>query len=208
MRFGVPQTLVLDDLEPAVARAFARALSRLSQAGASIVDVPFTQLAEIATLGARGTFAVVEGYAWHRQRLDRDADRYDPIVARRFAGGADVRSADYIALVNGRRDLIGRAAPVTAPFDAMLMPTLPIVAPPIADYAGNEERWLATNRLMTRNPGVANFLDRCAITLPCHDEGGPQVGISVMGETLGDRRLLALAHAMEPVLRGHSGSDT
>lgn len=201
LRFAVPQTLVLDDLEPAVARAFEQALSVLAEAGAVIVDIPFAELAEIAELGACGTFSVIEGYAWHREHLVRDAARYDPIVARRFAGGADVRASDYIALCNGRRDLIERARIVTRPFDALLMPTVPIVPPPLADYAGNEERWLATNRLMTRNPGVANFLDRCAVTLPCHADGDPPIGISAMGETLGDDRLLQLARAVEHALR-------
>lgn len=201
LRFAVPQTLVLDGLEPDVARAFDHALSALAEAGAMIVDIPFRELAEIAELGARGTFSVIEGYAWHREHLARDAAGYDPIVARRFAAGADVRASDYIALCNGRRDLIERARIVTRPYDALLMPTVPLVAPPMADYRGNEERWLATNRLMTRNPGVANFLDRCAITLPCHSDGDPPVGISAMGETLGDDRLLQLARAVEHALK-------
>ena len=53
---------------------------------------------------------------------------------------------------------------------------------------------------MIRNPGIANFLDRCAISLPCHEAGEPPVGLSLMGEPLGDRRLLETAATVEKLL--------
>lgn len=197
LRFAVPQTLVLDGLEPEVAQAFSRVLSRLSAAGAKIVEIPFTELAELPAL----SFSVVEGYAWHRKLLAERRAFYDPIVAGRFANGAAVSAADYIDLLEARTSLIRRTAPITRAFDAVLMPTVPLVAPKLADFAGNEQLWLATNRRMIRNPGVANFLDRCAISLPCHDRGAAPVGVSLMGETLSDRRLLATALAVEAIVR-------
>jgi aspartyl-tRNA(Asn)/glutamyl-tRNA(Gln) amidotransferase subunit A len=80
------------------------------------------------------------------------------------------------------------------------MPTVPLVAPKLADFKDNEALWLATNRRMIRNPGIANFLDRCAISLPCHAAGEAPVGFSLMGEQLGDRRLLEIAAAVEEVV--------
>ncbi|HEX2139015.1 MAG TPA: amidase [Woeseiaceae bacterium] len=196
LRLAVPQTLVLDDLEAPVAEAFGRALSRLSAAGVSISEIPFTELAEIPAL----SFSVVEGYAWHRQLLEHKRSLYDPIVAGRFASGAAVLAADYIALLRTRAELIRRSAQVTLAFDAVVMPTLPLVAPKLTDLAGNEALWLATNRRMIRNPGIANFLDRCAISLPCHRPGDAPVGLSLMGETSDDVRLLSIALAIEPLI--------
>jgi aspartyl-tRNA(Asn)/glutamyl-tRNA(Gln) amidotransferase subunit A len=89
---------------------------------------------------------------------------------------------------------------ITWGFDAVVMPTVPLVAPRLADFAGNEPLWLATNRRMIRNPGIANFLDRCALSIPCHATGEAPVGLSLMGETLADRRLLAIGLAVEKVL--------
>ena len=196
LRFAVPKTLVLDDLEPPVAAAFARALSRLSAAGVRIVEIPFAELRELPPL----SFSVVEGYAWHRRLLETRRAEYDPIVAGRFANGAAVSAADYIELLNLRKVLVEKSRSVTQGFDAVVMPTVPLVAPKLADFAGNEPLWLATNRRMIRNPGIANFLDRCALSIPCHEAGAAPVGFSLMGEHMADRRLLAIGLAVEKIL--------
>jgi aspartyl-tRNA(Asn)/glutamyl-tRNA(Gln) amidotransferase subunit A len=192
----VPKTLVLDELEPPVAAAFARALSRLSAAGVRIVEIPFAELRELPPL----SFSVVEGYAWHRRLLETRRAEYDPIVAGRFANGAAVSAADYIELLNLRKSLIEKSRAATQGFDAVVMPTVPLVAPRLADFAGNEPLWLATNRRMIRNPGIANFLDRCALSIPCHQAGAAPVGFSLMGEHMADRRLLAIGLAVEKIL--------
>jgi aspartyl-tRNA(Asn)/glutamyl-tRNA(Gln) amidotransferase subunit A len=196
LRFAVPTTLVCDDLEPPVAAAFARALSRLSAAGVRIVEISFAELRELPPL----SFSVVEGYAWHRRLLETRRAEYDPIVAGRFANGAAVSAADYIELLNLRKSLIEKSRAATQGFDAVVMPTVPLVAPRLADFAGNEPLWLATNRRMIRNPGIANFLDRCALSIPCHQAGAAPVGFSLMGEHMADRRLLAIGLAVEKIL--------
>src|SRR5690606_30616907 len=114
LHFAVPKTVVSDDLEPAVAAAFARALSRLSAAGVKITEIPFSELSEIPSL----SFSVVEGHAWHRKHLEERRSLYDPIVARRFENGAAVSSADYIALQETRAGLIAKSVAVTQHFDA------------------------------------------------------------------------------------------
>jgi aspartyl-tRNA(Asn)/glutamyl-tRNA(Gln) amidotransferase subunit A len=200
LRFAVPTTVVMDGLDGAVAAAFARTLSVLARAGAHLSEIAFTELGELAALNARGGFPVAEGYAWHRKLLAEKAAAYDPVIAARFANGVNVGAADYIDMVHARADLIRRADRVTAPYDAILMPTIAIVAPAIADFENNEERWLQTNRLLIRNPGIANILDRCALSIPCHAPGTAPVGITLMGETMGDARLLALGLAVEAAL--------
>jgi len=80
------------------------------------------------------------------------------------------------------------------------MPTVAITPPALARFANNDEFWLQTNRRMIRNPGIVNFLDRCALSVPCHRAGSAPVGLSIVGEHLGDRRLLAVGLAVERVL--------
>ena len=69
------------------------------------------------------------------------------------------------------------------------MPTTPILPPRIADL-DDEREYNRVNLLTLRNTAPANFLDRCAISLPCHRPGEPPVGLMLMGETMGDARLL------------------
>lgn len=202
LRLAVPQTLVLEDLVSAVQAAFSRALSALSRAGATITEIPFTELGQLAVVNGRaqGGFAVVEGYAWHRKLLESKRALYDPIIAARFANGAKASAADYCDLVQARRDLIAQAAATTREFDAVLMPTVPITAPAIVEIEGDEGKWLSTNRMMIRNPFVANFLDRCALTIPCHKTGAAPIGLTLMGEAMADRRVLSMGLAVEAAL--------
>ena len=199
LRLAVPQTQVLDDLDEAVAQAFEGALTRLSEAGARIIEIPFGELTEIPELSVKGGIAVTESYAWHRHLLEKAADLYDPWIRRRIEGGARQSAADYIEMLNRRADLIARADRVTAPFDALVMPAVPRVAPTMAEIE-DEDAFTRNHLLLVRNNMIFNILDRCAATVPCHEPGTAPVGLMVAGEHGADRRLLAMALAIEEVV--------
>ena len=114
--------------------------------------------------------------------------------------GAEISGPDYVGLVSARASLIARAAQATAPFDAVLMPTVALTAPAISALVMDED-YASTNLAILRNPSVVNFLDRCALTLPCHEPGDTPVGLSLMGEHLGDRRLISIGLSCEAALR-------
>jgi len=192
LRLAVPQTVVLDDLDALVAASFSRALTTLSKAGATIVEIAFPELGELAAANARGTFAVIEGYAWHRDLLQRKRDLYDPKVAARFSNGEKFSAADYIALRRIQAALIESSRRATEVYDAVIMPTVPITAPPIAELENDYQHYLLVGRTVVRNTLIANFLDRCALTVPCHEPGTAPVGLMIMGETMADRRVLSI----------------
>lgn len=194
LRLALPQTLVLDALDATVAAAFGATLSRLSAAGASIIEAPFSLLAECHPINQ---FPAAEAYAWHRHLLAQHETQYDPRVAKRIKLGAQISAADYIDALHRRRDWIARMEATLAPFDAMIMPTVPIVAPPIADLEASEEAFLDANRLLLRNPSIINVLDGCAITLPCHPAGTLPVGITLAGPAMRDGYLMGVARAVE-----------
>jgi len=199
LRLAVPQTLVLDDLDPEVAAAFGAALSKLSAAGARITEIPFAELAELAHINRQGGLSVAEAFAWHRRHLEAVGSQYDPVIATRIARGVEIGAADYIDVLNARARLIARGDAITSEFDAVVMPTLSIVAPRI-DSVTSPEVWFKYNATIIRNTFVSNFFDRCAITVPCHKPGDAPVGFNMMGETMGDRRLVSVALAVEAVL--------
>jgi aspartyl-tRNA(Asn)/glutamyl-tRNA(Gln) amidotransferase subunit A len=91
---------------------------------------------------------------------------------------------------------------LVAPFDAMLMPTVPCVAPTIAEVDANDDAYFRWNLRALRNCGLMNFMDACAVTLPCHVPGEGPVGLSVCGVAMSDRRTLAVAAAVERALAG------
>jgi aspartyl-tRNA(Asn)/glutamyl-tRNA(Gln) amidotransferase subunit A len=196
---AVPQSLVLDNLAPEVAAAFSDACTRLSRAGARIVDLPLTELGEYRMLNARGGFAPIEAFAWHRPLLAQRGDDYDPRVRSRIERGGSMTTVEYIELSAARADLIARVTARTADFDALLMPTVAITAPPIVAFAV-DENYFRLNALILRNTSVINFLDRCAVTLPIHQPGTMPVGLMVVGEHGEDRRLLAVAAGIEAAI--------
>src|SRR5262245_8394155 len=199
LRMAVPQTMVLDGLEPGVARAFEAALDALRKAGARIVDIPLHELGELTQINAKGGFAAAESYAIHRALIAKAEKTYDPQVLTRILRGQEQSAADYIDLVAARADFIRRVAAVTAPYDALLMPTTPLTAPRLADLAADDS-YRKVNFLMLRNPAIVNFLDRCSISLPCQRAGDAPVGLMLIGEHGADRRLLAIAAAIEQVV--------
>ncbi|HEX7969433.1 MAG TPA: amidase family protein, partial [Stellaceae bacterium] len=198
-RLGVPQTLVLDDLEPAVATAFERACAALSRAGARLQDVPLDELGEYAAINAKGGFSPPEAYAWHAALLARRGGDYDPRVRVRIERGRAMSAADYVTLCWQRVDFIARVDSRTAELDALLLPTVPIIAPPIAAFDKDDDYWRLNMRIL-RNTAIVNFLDRCAVSVPIHPPGTPPVGLMIVGRHGDDRRLLGMAMALEATL--------
>src|SRR6266481_3034901 len=194
MRLGVPQSYVLDGLAPEVANAFAAACTALSRAGARVVDIPLIELAELPAINAAGGFAPIEAYAWHEPLLARRGDDYDQRVRGRIERASGMSAVDYIRLQAARADLTERIAARTAGFDALLMPTVAITAPPIAAFERDED-YRRLNALLLRNTSVINFLDCCAVTVPIQT-AGPPVGLMIVGEHGADGHLLGVGRGI------------
>ena len=199
LRLAVPQTLVLDKLDDHVANCFSKTLSKLSSGGANIIEIPFSELGEIPKINAGGGI-YAEAYVAHRNQIDDYADEYDPRVRGRLLRTKDISAVDYLVAMEARDALIQSANNVTASFDAVIMPTIPTVAPSIKSLEDDEELYIATNMLTLRNTFCFNFLDRCALSVPMHPEGQGPAGLMVVGETMGDKKLLAVGLAIEDAL--------
>jgi Asp-tRNA(Asn)/Glu-tRNA(Gln) amidotransferase A subunit family amidase len=201
-RLALPTTWLLDSLDDTVAKTFEAALTRLRKAGVVVEPIELPELAEMATLNAAGGFAAAESWAWHRHRLETHAERYDPRVAQRIRRGAAITAADYIDLLQARQQLIQRVRAATAAYDAMVAPTVPVIAPRTCNLATDDAAFFAANALMLRNPSVVNFLDGCAISLPCHEPEAWPVGLMLFAPAMHDDLLLSAALAIEPWLQG------
>lgn len=197
LRLAIPTTVMLDGLDAHVAASFKAALSTLSAAGARIVEIPLAALAELANLNR---FSPAEAWAWHRNLLAERETQYDSRVARRIRLGSGITAADYISLLEQRRAWIEKVESEIAGYDALIMPTVPLVAPPIAELEASDEVYFRINGLMLRNPSAINYLDGCAISLPCHAAGTLPVGLTLAGPAMADARLLSVARAVEAAL--------
>lgn len=202
LRFAIPKHYVFEDVDATVGKAFERACKALAAKGVRIEQIDLPQLTELPTINARGTFAAAEAYAWHKDLIARRGNDYDPFVAPRILAAAKMTADDYIALLANRASLQKRVSAVTQNYDAVIMPTCAIVAPTIAEVEATDV-FIKKNLLLLRNTAVGNFLDRCGISLPCHAAGELPVGFMLMGEAMADRRVLAMARSVAPVVASH-----
>ena len=200
LNLAVPDTIVLDGLDPPTAAAFERALSRLADAGAHIHHVHLPALIRIGAATNRTSLAACEAYAWHRRHLAAAGAQYDPRVRRRIEGGAGASAADYLDALATRRAICAEMDAATVGYDALIMPTVPIVAPPIAILEADDAAYDRANAIILRNTALFNLLDRCAISIPCHRAGDPATGLMLVGSTMGDAALLAVAATVEAAL--------
>lgn len=199
VRLLLPTSLVLDGMDEHVTRSFERGIDTLARAGVSIAKQPLTELLRIPEINSRGGIAAAEAYAWHRPLLENHRAQYDPRVANRILKGGELTARDVRDLHDARAEVIDAVAQVTNELDAIVLPTTPIIAPPISAF-GQDPDYVRLNALVLRNPSLGNFLDRCAISLPVHAPGEAPVGLMLIGRRDDDRRLLAIARAIETEL--------
>jgi aspartyl-tRNA(Asn)/glutamyl-tRNA(Gln) amidotransferase subunit A len=202
-RLAVPQAQMLDGADAVVARAFERTLGQLRAAGAQLEEIPLAQLHALGTIQATGGFSAAESFAWHRGLLQDRGDGYDPRVRVRIERGAVMKAHEYIELIHARRTWIEQVEKALRGFDAVLSPTVPVVAPPVAEVAPGPQRdeaFFKLNALLLRNTSVVNMLDGCAISLPCHAPDELPVGLMVWHAALRDDTILNIALQAEALL--------
>lgn len=203
-RLGVLQTYVLDGIDNTVSATYQAALRRLEQAGAILHDVEFPDLKTLPHINRFGGFPAPESLSWHQELIADKAALYDPFVLKRILRGKEQSAVDYIALMQARQKLITHASTLLHEYDALILPTVPVIAPRIADLT-EDAVYTHTNLLLLRNPTITNFLDGCAISLPCHTAGTAPVGLMAMQVQNKDDHLFNTASWLEEALRPVTG---
>lgn len=200
LRLAVPRCLLLDDMDATVAEAFESALHRLSQAGAHVDGVAAEDLVDETYVARQAAQVTAEAWALHRQTIALAGDRYDPRVRDRMKLAEAWSAADLVDMIHWRDAFARRWAAMAAPYDALVWPTLPTVAPTIAQVDADEAGYNTWNRLMLRNTRIVNVLDGCAVTLPIHRPGEAPVGLQVVAPAGHDWRVLQIAAGIEAAL--------
>lgn len=197
-RFLVPGTVVLDGCEPAVAAAFETALEALGAAGARITRAPVPELAETFEVAQRLS-AIVNSEGWRLWGPTIEANpgvMYVRIEERFRTGMGGSPERDRAALTEYAR--LSRAVQARMAEDGpMLMPTVPILPPPVERLLADAGYFVERNLLALRNTRLGNLLGLCALTVPTPV---PMVGLMIVAAPREEELLLALGQGIERVL--------
>jgi len=200
LRIGILKTAVLESLDADVAAAYERALSRISKAGATLIDLAFEELLEMPSLTIKGGIVAAEAFAQHRDLIARKGADYDPRVRMRLEAAGAISAAEYLSVVKRRDEMIRRFSAVTQGLSAVVLPTVMIIPPPITALEGDQD-YLRYNSMSLRNTYVGNFLDCCAISIPVNEPGAAPVGLMLMGVWGQDQTLFSVGQAVENLLQ-------
>jgi aspartyl-tRNA(Asn)/glutamyl-tRNA(Gln) amidotransferase subunit A len=196
LRLGVIQGTPLAKLDETVTAGFQQALHVIGGTGARLTDEFLPLIDDMMDVNAKGGIAPAEAYAIHRERLAAHGDGVDPNVRMRIERANTISAADYIGMMRARADLVKRMDTALEDFDAVIMPTTPIVAPTMAEVAA-PDAFAIRNGMALRNTSIVNFFDLCAISLPLPRDGALPVGLMLVARNGQDRRLFAIAAAVE-----------
>ena len=191
----------MDLLEDGVRASFDAAVDRLRAVGVTISDVDIPHAELIAPIYVHIVFG--DAAAYHAEALERVPEQYTPNVRARLDMARYVLAEDYVRALDGRRVLRREVDAALRHVDALVLPTLPIVAPPLGaptvSLGGGD---VPVRNVMLRLTQLFNITGNPAISLPCGvASGGLPCGLQVAtrhGET---DRLLQIARTIERTMQ-------
>jgi aspartyl-tRNA(Asn)/glutamyl-tRNA(Gln) amidotransferase subunit A len=198
LRLGVPRAVFYEDLHPEIEQAVKEALRVLGRLTASTRDVVLPPYKTLPVVGA-------EAYTYHAPYFTKTPERYQQMTRRRLEAGSRVTAAAYI---EGRRELdrLRRAiVPVFSTVDLLVTPTTPTL-PATVTEALNDPGTPPPGgvALSLRNTQPFDIYGLPCISVPCgFSRSGLPIGLSISGPPLGEREVLALAHAYEQATEWH-----
>jgi len=195
LRLLVLDDPVLDPTRDAPAAAFDEAVGRLAAAGAVVSRGPVVPLGPAFALA--GPLFAGEAYGIWRATIEADPDRMFPPIRERFRQGGAVSAADYVAAWRGLEAIRADWAAAAVAWDAVLLPTVPILPPNVERLLADPEFFVAENLLALRNTRVANLMGLAALTLPT---ATPACGLSALAPAGGEAKLLRVGAALERAL--------
>ncbi|MGB6103149.1 MAG: amidase [Pusillimonas sp.] len=200
LRLAVPSAVVLDGADDHVRGTFQQTLAVLQGQGAQVDVIELPEFQQLASINRQGGLVCAEAWAWHQDLLGQHGGQYDPRVASRIMLGKEISVAGYIELLQTRAAWIASVEQRLRHYDALLMPTVPIVAPAIQSLQESDDAYFTANRLILRNPTLINFLDGCALSIPCQPAGTAPVGLMIAGPAMHDQHILNVGAAIEAAL--------
>ena len=191
-RFAVCKTAAFDDIRELPKKAFDNSIKRLQAMGAVVEYINIPTVTE--ALGLTGILFPTEAYGTWKHEIESNPEAMFEEILLRFRSGSNVLASDYVAAWQTLDQLRAEYSEATAGYDAILMPSSPILPPNIDRLAQDHDYYVTENLLALRNTRIGNLMGACALTLPT---GVPSCGFMILCPPMGEHRLLRLGAAVE-----------
>ena len=198
LHFVLPTTHLHHEADPLVLSIFEAVVAHLQRAGAKITRKVLPALQDIVDLDLHARLVAAEAYHYFHDVLISHPTMFDPRTSESLLKGEETTVKELRRLYLERERLTARFASEIAPYDAMVSPTVPIQPPTLAACA-DPALYGRFNRLVLRNPSVANVVDGCSISLPLNWKGLP-TGLMLTASQGKDAQLLGMARSFESIL--------
>ncbi|MEA2842576.1 MAG: aspartyl-tRNA(Asn)/glutamyl-tRNA(Gln) amidotransferase subunit [Actinomycetota bacterium] len=196
LRVGVPEA-AFADAEPMVAALVRRAVAALARDGCFVEESTRPTAGDLEAANAAGLIVSrCESAAFHRS-LGTDRSLYWEEVADQLDAAAEVSAVEYVDAQRLRAELAERLLAGFDDHDVLAMPTVPVVAPLVADFA----RHLM---LLSRNAIPWSFTGFPAMSVPCGWAGGLPVGLQLVAPPWREDLVIAVGSAVERWSAGSS----
>jgi aspartyl-tRNA(Asn)/glutamyl-tRNA(Gln) amidotransferase subunit A len=193
LRIGIPRA-AFAGADPRVTAVVEAGLAALERAGALVESAPVPSSEDFAIANAAGlVISRCEAAAYHRS-LGLDRTQYWQEVAEQLDEADSALALDYIDAQRLRAELAVRLATIFDHVDVLAMPTSPVVAPPVDDFA----QYLM---LLARNAIPWSLVGFPAVSVPVGAVGRLPVGVQLVAAPDHEARLVSVARAIETHVR-------
>ena len=194
-RFLILDNVGMEDVRETPLKGFERAVNALKDAGATVVHGEIPEVTQAMPLSA--CLFTVDAYAQWRDVIEAAPELMFHEILDRFRAGAKFSGVQYVQDWMTLRKLRAAYLEKTAGFDAVIVPTSPILPPNLERLKTDHVYYVTENLQALRNTRIGNLMGLCALTLPT---GVPSAGIMLLGAPNTEARLLRLGKALETAL--------
>jgi len=196
MRFLVVETVAMEDLEPVPAQAFEDAVTRFEAAGAVVERRAMPMMND--AFGLMPALFPAEAYGQWKDVIEAAPEKMFHEILARFRGGAKISGPEFVAAWNALEAHRAAFWAEVAGYDAVLIPSSPILPPNIEKLMKGDSYYVSANLLALRNTRMGNLMGAASLTVPT---GVPSCGAMFITAPHSEERLLRIGAAAEAALR-------
>ena len=190
VRIGVPladERIFFGDT--ASADAYAEALDRLKNLGATIVPIPFGDFHAVGALLYEGAW-VAERYAAIKEMIETRPERLHPVTRTIIGGATKLSASQAFEGIYKLKALARKIEPVWSAVNVLCVPSIPSSCT-LADVEADP---IGANARLGTYTNFVNLLDLSAMAVPAGKlSNGRPFGVTLIGRSGADGRLAGIA---------------